>query len=317
MYRMPRARAILVVEDFEPFRSFLCRTLEQNREFQIVQASDGLEAVHKAQAVSPDLIVIDIGLPKLNGIEAARQIRTLMPHTPILFLSQEKDSGVVQETFRLGARGYIHKPFALSHLLPAIDVVFSGGRFLSNNLEFTDTDSRHRHEAQFYIDDSDFLSRSTCFIANALRTADATIALATRSHLESIVGHLSVEGPDLSHATGSGTYIALDAAATLLTIMVDGMPDPELFSATLSGQIEAISKTVRKKHPRVAIFGECVGLLCAEGNAEAALILERIGNNLAETYDLDILCAYPMPQTHRNNGALKTICAEHTAVYWP
>jgi DNA-binding response OmpR family regulator len=313
---MPQTRTILVVEDFEPFRRFVCGTLEQKTEFQIVQASDGLEAVHKAQAMQTDLIVIDIGLPKLNGIEAARQIRALSPHIPILFLSQEKNPDVVHETFRLGARGYIHKPFALSHLLPAIDVVFSGGRFVSSDLEFTDPDCAHRHEAQFYIDHSDFLNRSTCFIANGLRTADATIALATRSHLESIAERLTAEKLDLGDATRRGTYIALDAAATLSTITVNGMPDPELFSASLCGQIEAISRTVRKRTPRVAIFGECVGLLCEEGNPEAALTLERIGNDLAEIYDLEILCAYPLQQTQQNHGALKSICAGHTAVYW-
>src|SRR6516165_812864 len=132
---MPDVRTILVVEDFEPFRKFACAALEKRPEFHVFEAADGLEAVQKAQELQPDLIFIDIGLPKLNGIEAAKRIRTLAPNAHLLFLSQESDSDIVQETFRLGASAYIHKPFALSHLLPAIDVVRWGGRFLSSNLD--------------------------------------------------------------------------------------------------------------------------------------------------------------------------------------
>ena len=139
---MPDARTILVVEDFEPFRAFACTTLQKRAGFQVFQAADGLEAVQKAQELQPDLILIDIGLPKLNDIEAAKRIRTLAPNAHLLFLSQESDSDIVHETFRLGASAYIHKPFALSHLLPAIDVALCGGRFLSSQLDFKPADPR-------------------------------------------------------------------------------------------------------------------------------------------------------------------------------
>ena len=309
---MPRATTILIVEDFEPFRTFVRRTLEQRPEFQIVQASDGLEAIDKAQELQADLILMDIGLPRLNGIEACKRIRKIAPRTQILFLSQESDSGVVQETFRLGARGYVYKPFAFSHLLPAIDVVLWGRRFLSSDLEFRVPNSQPQHEVQFY-NDSNFLTGAARFITDALRTADATIVLATKSHRDSLFERLAAEDFDIEQAARQGTYIALDAADTLSTITVNGMPDPVLFSASLRGLIESVSKRRQIEHPHIAIFGECVGLLCAEGNTDAAIRLERIGNDLGQEYNLDILCAYPLPE----KGALKGICVEHTAVYWP
>ena len=73
----------------------------------ISEGSDGLEAVRKAEELQPDLILLDIGLPNLNGIEAARQIRKLSPESKILFLSQESSVDVVEETLSLGARGYV------------------------------------------------------------------------------------------------------------------------------------------------------------------------------------------------------------------
>ena len=97
----------------------------------ICEVSDGLEAVHKAEELKPDLILLDIGLPTLNGIEVARQIRKLAPDSKIVFLSQESSSEVVEEALRLGAWGYVLKTRAGSDLLPAVEAVLSGKRFVS------------------------------------------------------------------------------------------------------------------------------------------------------------------------------------------
>ena len=100
--------AVLVVEDFDPFRQFVCSTLGKRPELQIVgEASDGLEAVRKAEQLQPDLILLDIGLPSLNGIEAAQRIRKLSPRSEILFLSQESSVEVAEEAFNLVASAYI------------------------------------------------------------------------------------------------------------------------------------------------------------------------------------------------------------------
>ncbi len=81
---------ILVVDDFDRFRALLCLMLQHRVEFDVVQASDGLEAVRRAEELQPDLILLDIGLPKLNGFEACRRIRNLSPDSKILFVSQNR-----------------------------------------------------------------------------------------------------------------------------------------------------------------------------------------------------------------------------------
>ncbi|WP_158749613.1 response regulator transcription factor [Acidobacterium sp. S8] len=126
---------VLVVEDYEPFRRFVCSTLGKRTELQVIgEASDGLEAVQKAEELKPDLILFDVGLPTLNGIEAARRIRKLSPESQILFVSQESSSAVVQEALRLGARGYVAKTKARIDLLAAVEVIFQGRRFVSDEL---------------------------------------------------------------------------------------------------------------------------------------------------------------------------------------
>jgi DNA-binding NarL/FixJ family response regulator len=308
---------VLVVEDYEPVRRFICLSLQQRPEFQVIEASNGLEAIQKARELQPDLILMDIGLPKVNGIEAAKRIRRLAPHAKLLFVSQETDSDVVQETFRLGARGYVHKELAMSDLLPAIEAVLAGKRFVSGGLAFNEAaDGHHRHEVQFYSDDSVFFESTTRFVTEALMAADAAVVLATSSHREGLVQRLKADGFDIDRAIQQGTYISLDAVATLSSIMVDGVPAPVRFSAGLNGLIEAAAKAAGAEHPRIAIFCECVGLLFAEGNPNAAISLEEIGNDLVKTHNVEILCAYPLRHARENDQVLKSICAQHTAVYW-
>ena len=87
----------------------MCSKLQSRGGFHITQASDGFEAVQKAADLQPDLILLDIGLPKLNGIEVARRVGKVAPLAKILFLTVESDPDVIKEALGVGALGYIHK----------------------------------------------------------------------------------------------------------------------------------------------------------------------------------------------------------------
>jgi DNA-binding NarL/FixJ family response regulator len=128
---------VLVVEDFEPFRQFIHTTLQET-ELQIVcEAWDGIEAVQKAEDLQPDLILLDIGLPFLNGIEAARHIRKLSPQSKILFVSQESSPDVIEEAMNSGALGYVVKAHAATELLAAVEAVREGRKFVGNGWAVT------------------------------------------------------------------------------------------------------------------------------------------------------------------------------------
>jgi len=123
---------VLLVDDYKPFLELVSSTLAKNPEIQIVgQTSDGLDAVRQAKELRPDLIVLDIGLPSLNGIEAARLIRKVSPNSKILFLSTERSEEVIQEALSLGACGYVHKAKTETEFLPAVDTVISATRSVS------------------------------------------------------------------------------------------------------------------------------------------------------------------------------------------
>ena len=126
---------VLVAEDFAPFWQVIRSTLAERPGVQIIgEVADGLEAVQKAVLLEPDLVLLDIGLPTLNGIEAARRIRKLAPASKIIFVSQESSSEVVQEALKLGAWGYVVKERAASDLLAAVDAFLAGRQFVSDGL---------------------------------------------------------------------------------------------------------------------------------------------------------------------------------------
>jgi DNA-binding NarL/FixJ family response regulator len=206
---------VLVVEDYEPFRSFICSTLRKRPEFQIVEEiADGLEAVQKAEVLQPDLIVLDIGLPSLNGIDAARRIHKLLPKSKILFVSQESSADVVQEALTLGALGYVVKAHAGSELIPAVDMVLQGRQFVSSGVsghclapasdsktldrpnELLPSPASERreitpsHGIEFYSDDEGFVDGFTRFIETALESENAVIVVATDSHRKSLLQRL-------------------------------------------------------------------------------------------------------------------------------
>jgi DNA-binding NarL/FixJ family response regulator len=313
---MPTHR-ILVVDDYEPFVQFVCSMLEGRADLQVIgQASDGLEAVQKAEELRPDLILLDIGLPKLNGIETARRMHKVAPHARILFLSQHSSSDVVQEALKSGGLGYVHKSRAQSELLPAIDAVLGGRQFVSRNLEgWESTESKiaqapHRHEILVCSDEAVLLEGFIRFVTAALRSGNSAIVIATKSHLDFLCQALQREGLDVDGAIQQGTYISVDVADMPSTIMVNGWPD-------LVRCFEGAYKAAKAERPRVALCGECAGRLWAEGREDVALRLEQLCNDLAMTHDVDILCAYPASNVRgeEDEYSLKRIYAEHSAIH--
>src|SRR4051794_7395797 len=182
---------VLIVDDHEPFRRSVASLLGELPELQIIgQASDGLEAVRKVAELEPDLVLLDIGLPKLNGIEAARRIREHSPESQILFLSGYHYMEIVEEALHTGARGYVLKADAGSELLAAVESVLQNRQFVSSSVSDAHV-KRHgdektgnhalrnkisalpphngkiagHHAVEFYSDDRQFVDSGSLFIA--------------------------------------------------------------------------------------------------------------------------------------------------------
>jgi CheY-like chemotaxis protein len=317
--------------------------LEKIPDLQIVgEIKDGLEAVQTAEKQHPDLIVLDIGLPSLNGIEVARRIRRLSPESKILFMSQESSPDVVREAFGTGALGYVVKMDAGSELLEGLKTVLRGHQFVGRRFaghdfagashpaafqEFRpvnafaplqkDTQNTYRHEVRYYSDDEYFLDSFTQFIGAALKAGKAVIVVATESHRGSLLPRLQAYGLDIGDLIEQGRYISLDAAETVSTFMVNDLPDPDKFRRITGNLIAKAAKAVQLEPARVAACGECAPFLWAQGKAEAAIRLEHLWDEIAKSHGLDVLCAYPLHSFQGGLGShiFERICAEHSLVH--
>lgn len=131
-----RTVRVLVVDDFKAFRQWVRSKLKTQQDFEIAgEAADALEAIQKAQQLLPDLILLDVGLPDISGIEVARRLCHLVPSARILFLSRSADEDVMQCALSNGAKGYVVKLDAERELLPAIEAVLSGGTFVGSGVK--------------------------------------------------------------------------------------------------------------------------------------------------------------------------------------
>jgi DNA-binding NarL/FixJ family response regulator len=325
---------VLIVEDFAPFRRFIRSTLEKTSILQIIgEVDDGLEAVRKAEELQPGLILMDVGLPSLSGIEAARRISKLVPNCRMLFVSQESSADVVREAFRCGAIGYVVKTYAGSELLLAVETILQGTQFVSSGVSgdgFSNradrplpdrparaprpAESTRNHKVQFFSDEVSFLTGFARFIESGLQAGNAVILIATESHRAGLFQELQSQGLDIDAAIQQGTYVALDVADTLASFMVNDLPDPVRFHKITSDLLAAATRAAKGPHPRVSACGECAPFLWAQGNSAAALRLERLCDQLARTCDLDILCGYIVQDFEREHDAYQKICAEHSAV---
>jgi len=173
---------------------------------------------------------------------------------------------------------------------------------------------RRDHTVQFYQDDAFFIDGLSRYIGSAIVAGESAVVIATPGHRNALSRILQSRGLDMSNAIDHGRYIALDAAGTLAKFMHGGWPDPELFKETISPVLARASIAAQRRP--ISAFGEMVAVLCAQGNAEAAVRLEQLWNEVAEGYSLSLLCAYPMSGFDREHhgDALSRICAEHSHV---
>lgn len=336
---------ILVLEDFDRFQKTIAPILQNRPNCQVIGVVvDPADAVRLAKQLQPDLILLDIDLPRMNGVKAARRIRSTTPDSKIVFLGQESSIGVVREALRLGASGYVIKEHAPSQLLAAMETVLQGKEFIgsgvwaANLIVKKEPTPNHRlrdilalhaipsqssvfiapnHEAQFYSHDMILLHRVVSFIAAALRAGNSAVVCATESLRDDLLRVLQGCEPDIDDFMQSGRYLALDAADTLSAFMLGDSPNTAKFLNSVGGVISASAEAGPKHLSRVALYQECAPLLWAQGREEATIQVEQLFNKLAYEYDLDILCGYSLSyfDGEEDSHLIQKICSEHSAVH--
>jgi two-component system response regulator NreC len=146
---------ILLADDHTVVRKGLRLLLESQPDFQVIaDAADGRETVALAERHTPDVVVMDVAMPGLNGIEAARQISAKLPHTAIVFLSMHSDEGYVLKALKSGARAYLLKDSAENDLISAVKAVCEGKAFFSPAISKMLIEDYMRQMQQRAVEDS-------------------------------------------------------------------------------------------------------------------------------------------------------------------
>ena len=311
-------RRVLLVDDHEPFRRVLRKMLHQRDDCVVVgEAVDGVDAIRQTEALRPDLVLLDLGLPRLDGIEVATRINAVLPDVKLLLLTGESSPDVIEQALQRGAHGYVHKPRAPRDLFRVVDSIDRGGRFIGGGLERIgrgDGFTSHHHDVLFWSSDAVLVSGLSRFTADALRAGRAVIMVLPDTHHERIQDHLRAAHVPMDAAISEGRYIRLSVDDVLSTFVVNGWPDSERFRSAAAEMIAAAARSATSTRGKVAACGLAAATLWTRGYPDAAIQLEQLWDDVSSGEQMDILCPYPMAVRDENASAVRRLCAEHTAV---
>ena len=286
---MPGPR-ILVADDHDKVRAGIATLLASH--FDVVATvRDGHEAVEAARTLSPDLVVLDISMPGLNGFQAGALIRDLPDPPRIVFATAHEDSSIANAAFALGASAVVQKREMTTELVPAV----------RRALLF--------HGVCFY-EDSPSLARTVArFIGEGLTANQAGVIVATASHDAAIRDELTAIGVSSRGRIERGELLVFDADEVLNRFMHNDLPDATRFESTIT---PIIDKAAGPRKRLVRIYGEMVDVLWRRGREDAALSLEVLWHQLIAGRKCSLLCGY---SSHACGGeGVSTIRDRHSHV---
>jgi DNA-binding NarL/FixJ family response regulator len=317
---------VLLVDDYEPWRRHVDAALRLLPQYQVVgEAADGAEAIRQWDAHRPDLVVLDVGLPALNGIEVARRILALDRDCRIVFLSEHASWDILEAALAAGGRGYVLKVDAGRDLLPSIDAVLDGGHFVSASLTNPAAvrDGRRasaepvRHAAGFHPDDASLLEEYGLFAEAVLQAGRSLIVVSIGARRRALDQELRARALDVDGLASEGRYRWLDVADALSRFLAGDRIDETRFWSSIPPLVLDAARTSAAPHRRVAVWGEIAPTLWRSGNVEAAIRLEQLWDALAQAYGVETLCAYPLNgfSQDETDFAFHGICAAHSHVH--
>ena len=318
--------SVLVVDDYEPWRRHVCAELQKYPRWRVVaEARDGLEAVRTAYTLNPDLILLDIGLPGLNGLEAARRILAQRSSARILIVTEQHSPDIAEAALEAGARGYLFKMDAGRDLPFAMEAVVNGGGFLSSalSLHFSHLlpvrSSGRRHEVGFFSDEASIVDAYARFAHAGVREGHPIMVIAGEPRRTHVLRRLETLGIPVTSLIQDRRCVPIDADALCANITVDGAADQARLLEMVLPSITDVAHRAGAERTHVFACGELAPRLWQRGNLEGALYLEEIWDQFVREYDVDTLCGYSpvdVPRLGADEYAVfQRICECHSAVH--
>jgi CheY-like chemotaxis protein len=305
-------RARLVVADDHPDVLQAVTSMLERACDVVAAVGDGVDAVRAVQRLNPDVIVLDVAMPRVNGFQAAGAIRSQGHRTPVVFLSAHADDESVIAGLAAG-QAFVSKTRMNDDLLDAVRHVRAGRTFapVTRVLPRLNRSRICRHDLHLYVDDGSLVESIAAYFSTALQIGDALVAVATPSHLQALETAMRAIEFRLDRLMAEGRYATLDAAAAVAAVMVDGKPDARRFTEWLGAIVDR--GVASAPSGRVTIFGEMAPSLTAT-QVDAALALETIADDFASSRPVAILCGYGHDSGCESDVPFDPIFAAHSTV---
>jgi CheY-like chemotaxis protein len=278
-------------------------------------ATGGRQALETARRVDPDLVVLDINMPGLDGFETFRELEQAGSRSPVVFLSMHHGDERVAEAFRCGGRGYVLKSRVAHDLAHALDHVLLGRRFLPSLTALHRLADDGGHAMQLHGGGEAFLDGLAALFDLALQSGDATCVIASEEVRAGLDGRLRSRGWNVDGLSRHQRYLVVDAADALDRFMRNGLPDPDRL-AEIAAELDEYRLAVAEGAVRrLTIFGDMAASLSVQGNAEAVVALESRWNALTRGLPFFTVCGYTSSCFHEGvPGLWPNACDEHSAV---
>ena len=251
-------------------------------------ATDGYQALDAALKVAPDVIVLDVTMPGLDGFQTCQALEQAGSRAPVVFLSMHDGDDYVREAFRRGGRGYVLKSRAPRDLTAAIDQALLGRVFVPSLTALSRMAGRGGHAMILHEDREPLLNSLAGYFDLALRLGDATCVIADEPTREGLTARLRERGWDVG-ASGDRRYRVIDVDEAVSESMRNGRPDADLL-AGIAQELDEFRLAAGAS--RLTLYGTMVMSLHASGNRRAVLEIERIWGAVARDLPILTLCGY-------------------------
>jgi CheY-like chemotaxis protein len=305
---------VLLVDDDAGVRKAVSRTLATDFEV-VATVTDGRKALNAVALFDPDVVVLDISMPGLNGFQTAEELKRLGSPAKIVFLTMHQDDDFVSKAIRSGAMGYVLKMLAWSDLTPALHHALAGRRYLPSltPLVMTGVDT---HAVQFCRDDSSGLDGAANVLSSALDRGDIVATVLIESNRDALALRMKARGWNLADAGKQGRYVAFDAEEAANRIMRAGRPHADSIAEMIDALESMRTASVAGPRSHLTIVGEISAVLCRRGIPEAAVELERLWDELTRSLPILTICAYPTGCWNHDGASelVSGISAHHSVI---
>lgn len=306
---------MLLVDDHVELLKSVSRMLAPD--FDIVGvATGGEQALQAARRLDPDLVVLDIAMPGLNGFQTMRAFSEARLRAPVVFLSTYDTDGYIDEAFECGGRGYVVKTRIAPDLVSALDHVLLGRRFAPSLTSLLSSGVGGGHAMHVHGGEDALIDGLADFFALALEGGDATCIIATKPFREQLGVQLRARGWNVGGSPGYPRYLEVDAVEALDRLMTDGLPDVARLAEIVAEMDQYRRAVAEGPESRLTLFGNMAALLSMQGNTTGAVELETNWSALTEGLPFFTVCGYSAECVHdeRHPDLFPHISDRHSAV---